>query len=47
MAFFKIEVVVESDREENALGQYIEGLLAGAKWHFRTSDLAVYEVHRA
>ncbi|BCP36410.1 hypothetical protein MINTMi198_17800 [Mycobacterium intracellulare M.i.198] len=45
MARFKVEAYLESDRDEEQLGMFIEGLMAGAGWHFKLLDgLAVYEV---
>jgi len=41
---YKVEALVESDREEEQLAMFIEGLLEGSKWHFKTKDLSVYEV---
>lgn len=44
MARFKIEAFIESDRAEEPLGMFIEGVLASQQWHFKVKDLAVYEV---
>ena len=41
---YRIEALVESDREEEQLAMFIEGLLYGAKWHFKVKDLSLYEV---
>lgn len=44
MKRFRIDVLVESDRTEESLAMFIEGVLAAQKWHFQMKDLSVYEV---
>lgn len=46
MARYRIDVLVDSDREEEQLAMFIEGVLMQHKWHFKVKDLVVYEVHR-
>lgn len=41
---YKIEAFVESDRAEEPLGLFLEGVLAQHRWHFQVKDLSVYEV---
>lgn len=41
---FRIDVLVESDRTEESLGMFIEGVLKQHRWHFEVKDLTVYEV---
>lgn len=41
---YRIEALVESDRAEEALGLFLEGVLAQHQWHFKVKDLSVYEV---
>lgn len=43
---FRIDLLVESDRTEESLAMFIEGVLAQHRWHFGVKDLVVYEVHR-
>ena len=41
---YKVEALVESDREEEQLAMFIESLLYWATWQFKVKDLSVYEV---
>ncbi|AIS73732.1 hypothetical protein SEA_POCAHONTAS_59 [Mycobacterium phage Pocahontas] len=40
--YYRIEAIVKSDRDEDNLGLYTEGVLEG---HFDVKDLSVYEIH--
>lgn len=45
MAHYRIEVIVESDRDEGEMALYAEGVAHG---HFRNvEDIVVYEITRA
>lgn len=44
MAHFQIDLLVESDRTEEALAQFLQGVMAMHQWHFKVKDLSVYEV---
>jgi hypothetical protein len=41
---YRLDVLVESDRDEEQLAMFIEGVLAQQIWHFEVKDLALYEV---
>lgn len=44
MAHFRIDVLVESDRDEQQLAMFVEGVLKQQIWHFKVKDLSLYEV---
>lgn len=44
MAHYRIDVLVKSDRDEEQLAMFVEGVLAQHRWHFEVKDLTVYEV---
>jgi len=45
MAHFKIEAIVRSERDEESLGMFVEGLLEGARGQLKLQPgLSVYEI---
>lgn len=41
---YRIDVLVESDRDEKQLAMFIEGVLKQQGWHFKVKDLSLFEV---
>lgn len=46
MKHFRIDALIESDRDEHQLGMFIEGVLRSHRWHFEVKDLSVREEDR-
>lgn len=44
MKRYRIDVLVESDRDQEQLQMFVEGVLAQQQWHFKVKDLSLYEV---
>lgn len=43
MKHYRIDVLVESDREQEQLKMFIEGVLASHRWHFAVKHLELEE----
>lgn len=41
---YQIDVLIESDRDQEQLAMFIEGVLKQQGWHFRVKELSLNEV---